>query len=161
MQVNVVAGLHSPVSEKEIVTAVKAAFRLAVRKSARAEVLFVGEARMRALNRQYRHKDRVTNILAFGGRKGGRPERVPPFLAPAAKDYVGEIVICIPQVRREARKLRTSVRQRVLILLVHGALHLLGFDHHRPHDEKKMIRLEQKICSKIFSKASDLPAADF
>lgn len=111
----------------------------------------VGDGRMRKLNKMYRGKNRVTDVLSFDNRS------VVPYLSKAfprlgRKDAgfiepldgvkrLGEIVICYPQARKQARRLGNSFSKELTILLIHGILHLLGYDHER--DEKEAGRMEE------------------
>jgi rRNA maturation RNase YbeY len=93
-------------------------------------VLFCGDARMRALNRRYRRRDRSTDVLAF-------PSEGPPGA------LLGDIVISVPYASRQARRRREPVRKELDRLLVHGYLHLLGYDHET--DDGQMDALEARL----------------
>lgn len=92
-------------------------------KGAEISVLLVGDRSMRTLNRRYRGKDRTTDVLSFPLR-GGRFSRVQSGL-------LGDIVISVPAAARQAREMGETLRSEIDRLLVHGFLHLLGFDHER------------------------------
>jgi probable rRNA maturation factor len=113
-------------------------------KSARGEVTvaIVADAKMRALNRQFRGKDAVTDVLSFpAGSEKTRPTRVgrvlsdPPFL--------GEIVIARGVARRQAKALGHPLATELRILALHGLLHLLGYDHEA--DKGQMARAEARL----------------
>ncbi len=94
-------------------------------------VLVVGAARSRGLNRRYRHRDSATNVLAF---------------APAAPGpLLGDLVICPTVLQREARAQGKAVRAHWMHLIIHGALHLIGYDHARPIDARRMERREVRL----------------
>lgn len=99
-------------------------------------IRIVNEAESRALNRQYRNKDNSTNVLSF-------PAEIPHI------DYqcLGDLVICAPVVAREAVEQRKSIDAHWAHLVVHGMLHLQGFDHVDGPDADKMEALEVKILS--------------
>jgi probable rRNA maturation factor len=84
-----------------------------------ASVVFVGAARMRSLNRGFRGKDRVTDVLSFG--LGEIVE---------GRWHAGDVVICLPRARAQAVRAGHSLAREALLLAVHGTLHLLGFRHH-------------------------------
>jgi len=114
------------------------AFELALAECARSlrprhdvllSVAFVGEREMRKLNREWRGKDRVTDVLSF--------------------ENVGEILICYPQAKRQAVELGHSTRDEVVFLLVHGVLHVFGHDHERPTDAKRMYSIQTKILTRL------------
>ena len=88
---------------------------------------------MRALNRDFRGKDKPTNVLSFPG--GG--------------DYRGDIAIAYGVTRREAKAAGKSFADHATHLVVHGVLHLAGHDHERPKDAKVMEPLEVKILARL------------
>jgi len=108
----------------------------AARGRARGEVTVrvVGPAESRALNRRYRKKDKPTNVLSF------------PYDDPGV---LGDIVICAAVVRREAREQGKSAAAHWAHMVVHGVLHLLGFDHIRPADAKVMEGRERAILARL------------
>ena len=92
----------------------------------------VGSTRMRSLNRRYRGKDKPTNVLAFPA----------PATPGAHPEPLGDVVICPTVLRREAREQAKSERAHWAHLVVHGALHLAGYDHERKGDAGRMERRE-------------------
>jgi probable rRNA maturation factor len=107
-------------------------------RRARGEVgvAIVSDARVRALNREYRGQDYATDVLSFPGRS---PERF--ALAPSG--FLGDIVIAQGVAARQARALGHSSAVELRVLALHGLLHLLGYDHER--DRGRMRRLEQRL----------------
>jgi probable rRNA maturation factor len=98
--------------------------------NAEASVEFVGERRIRALNAEHRGKDEVTDVLSFpleeagegpGPAVAGGPDGPPRML--------GDVVVCTRQALRQARADSLPPALEIAVLLVHGALHLLGYDH--------------------------------
>jgi probable rRNA maturation factor len=102
-------------------------------------VRVVGSAQSRRLNAQYRHKDKPTNVLSFGGFG----------LAGDGVDYVGELVICAPVVAREAREQQKTRTAHWAHMTVHGVLHLLGFDHELDEEAGKMAAREVQILDRL------------
>jgi probable rRNA maturation factor len=102
-------------------------------------VRVVGAARSRALNARYRHKDKPTNVLSFGG-AGSTPD---------GRYFLGELVICAPVVAQEARTQGKSLESHWAHMTVHGALHLLGFDHEREAEAVKMTAREIQILDRL------------
>ncbi|NBS41563.1 rRNA maturation RNase YbeY [bacterium] len=98
------------------------------RRETLLSVAFVSEKEMRRLNKQWRGKDKPTDVLSFES---------------------GEILICYPVARRQAADLRHSIRDEVVFLLVHGVLHAFGFDHIDPSDAKRMFPLQTKILMRL------------
>jgi probable rRNA maturation factor len=102
-------------------------------------VRVVGSARSRSLNFGYRGKDRPTNVLSFEG-AGAMPD---------GSRILGELVICAPLVAREARASTQSAEAHWAHLTVHGVLHLLGFDHERGPEARKMAAREVQILDRL------------
>jgi probable rRNA maturation factor len=95
----------------------------------------VSDARVRALNRQFRKKDRTTDVLSFaddGPADAGRRTR-----------YLGDVVIAHGVAVRQAREAGHSLQTELRVLALHGLLHLLGYDHE--HDDGRMARLERRL----------------
>ena len=99
-------------------------------------VLFCADGRMRTLNRRWRGKDRSTDVLAFPGDGGG-----------AGAGFLGDIVISVPYAAREARRRREPAAREVDRLLVHGLLHLMGYDHET--DDGEMDALEGRVRRRL------------
>jgi probable rRNA maturation factor len=95
----------------------------------------VDAAESRDLNRRYRGKDKATNVLSF------------PFEAPLgiASRHLGDVVICAPVVKREALEQGKRASDHWAHMVVHGILHLCGFDHHSERDAGEMEALEKRI----------------
>ena len=115
-------------------------------------VVFVHDEGMRSLNRAYGSKDRSTNVLAFPQCQTypGEPET----------QMLGDIVVSLPTAAREALDLGQSLEERVVFLVAHGLLHLLGYDHEGSESERlRMERREQEILSylKEHMVSSDYP----
>jgi probable rRNA maturation factor len=97
-------------------------------------VLLVGERRSRALNARYRGRDKSTNVLSF------------PAPAIATRGGVlGDLVICPAVLRIEARRQHKDEPAHWAHMVVHGVLHLLGYDHERERDARRMERREIRI----------------
>lgn len=112
-----------------------------LKKPPRAMVLaIVGDAAIRKLNKQYRSKDKVTDILSFAAAEG-----MP--IAGSDHSYAGEVIISYPQVLRQARVYGNTPAHEFSSLLVHGTLHLLGYDHITDPDYARMHAAEKKILA--------------
>jgi len=103
-------------------------------------IALVSSARIRALNRIYRRKDRATDVLSFP--TIDRRDRGRRIVAPG-DDLLGDIVIARPVARRQAREAGHSEATELRVLALHGLLHLLGYDHVR--DGGSMRRVEQRL----------------
>jgi probable rRNA maturation factor len=141
--------------------------RAAPRRAAGDVTVFLTtDSRIRALNRRYRRKDRVTDVLSFPAwnaapgtpstsLRAGRhaePGLRHPFdfaqggPAPGTRFLVGDVVIAVGRARRQARAARHSLDTELRILALHGLLHLLGHDHET--DDGEMARLERRLRHK-------------
>ena len=117
----------------------------ALRIDATITVRFVGAAEGRRLNREFRGRDYATNVLTFGyDTPSSTGARSGTRLA-----LHGDIVLCVPVLRHEARAARTTLRAHCAHLLIHGALHLQGFDHQRAKDAKVMEALETRLLASL------------
>ena len=103
-------------------------------RSATVTLRYVGEAEGRRLNRVYRGRDYATNVLTF---------------VYTDRPLAGDVVICAPVVTREARAQRKDAAAHHAHLLVHGLLHLQGFDHERDADAARMERRERAILARL------------
>lgn len=92
---------------------------------------------MRALNRQFRGKDAVTDVLSFPA--SGKS-------APSAAGFLGDIVIADGVAKRQAREAGHKIQTEIRVLALHGLLHLLGYDHDA--DDGKMARAEARLRKK-------------
>ena len=106
---------------------------------------FVGEAEGRRLN-AYRGKDYATNVLTFvyDGSSHDAPRD-----AAGVSPVAGDIVICVPVVRREAKAAGRPLRAHFAHLVVHGMLHLQGYDHQRQRDAARMERRETELLRRF------------
>ena len=100
----------------------------------------VGDQRMCALNARYRRKARPTDVLAFAARDAPQP----------ATPLLGDVVISLDTARRQARRAGQSLDRELVTLLIHGILHLLGYDHERSAREaSRMQRKERAILQAL------------
>jgi probable rRNA maturation factor len=96
---------------------------------------------LRALNRAYLGIDAPTDVLSFGGES-------PDFVsAPDAEPYLGDVVISYPRAQAQAAAAGHSVDAELALLVIHGVLHLLGYDHVRPDDKAMMWERQAHILA--------------
>ncbi len=97
-------------------------------------IVFLSEPAMRIINRRYHKQNRVTDVLSFFyPKETGRNE--------------GELYVCIPWIRRQAKRYGLAFIEEYIRVLVHGFLHLQGYDHIKISDRKIMENFEKKILS--------------
>lgn len=136
------AGAPAPARVRRVLSR---AARAARASGSAVSVLFCADGRMRSLNRRWRGKDRSTDVLAFPVERNGG----------GVAGFLGDIVISVPYASREARRRREPAAREVDRLLVHGLLHLMGYDHET--DDGEMDALEGRVRRRL--KISDPPAA--
>jgi probable rRNA maturation factor len=99
-------------------------------------VSLVSDAEIHRLNRDYRGKDRPTDVLAFALREGRR--------VPGDEAILGDVVISLATAARQAREHGVAIAREVRVLLIHGVLHLLGYDHERSAAEARRMRVAER-----------------
>ena len=92
------------------------------------QIRIVGEAEGRRLNRTYRKRNHATNVLTF---------------------HTGDVVLCHPVIRRQAKQQGKTLREHYAHLVVHGALHARGYDHEKKRDAARMERAEIRILRRL------------
>lgn len=122
--------------------------RVALDADARVTIRIVGQAEGRQLNRSYRGKDYATNVLTFVFR-----DRAP---------LEGDLALCAPVITREARAQRKTVAAHYAHMIVHGLLHLQGYDHENNKDAAVMEKRERTLLARFGYpdpyKSADMPA---
>lgn len=100
-------------------------------------VLLCNDAEMRELNREYRKKDKATNVLSFPAPKAMRIKGV--------LEHLGDVALGLETCVREAQEQGKTLKNHVMHLSVHGTLHLLGYDHMTDEEAEEMESLERDI----------------
>jgi probable rRNA maturation factor len=106
---------------------------------AEVSILLCDDALIRDLNREYRHLDRPTDVLSFSMSEGEVLE--------GDSHLLGDIVISVETAARQAAELNRTMTEEVTSLMVHGLLHLLGYDHQLESEEEEMQRLAREVES--------------
>ena len=99
-------------------------------------ILFVGDAQIQDLNRRYLHRDKPTNVIAFPMQEGK--------LAGLHPSLLGDLVISVETAKRQSRAFGLSDRGMITLLLTHGILHLLGYEHEGSKKKAREMALKQK-----------------
>lgn len=117
-------------------------------KSITVSLMICGDSKIKELNRQYRQKDKVTDVLSFPAHEDLRIYKTEyPDL------FLGDLAICHAQTKRQSKEFNISYMDEFIHLFIHGLLHLLGYDHEKSlAEEKLMERLEQKALKKFSAK---------
>ncbi len=110
-------------------------------------LLFTDDQQMAALNRQYRGREGSTDVLSFSMMETPEGESAEGLFEPV---MLGDVVISVDTARRDAKELHESFEERVDRLLIHGILHLLGFDHETSGvDGERMMEEEARLLALI------------
>lgn len=100
-------------------------------------VVLVNSGEMKRMNKLYREKNYATDVLSFES---------------ADPDCVGELVICLPVIRAQSKRTGLGERGELGYMIVHGVLHLMGYDHMTPADEAEMFHLQDRIYGVLETK---------
>ena len=133
-----------PLFKKNILKAAKETLNTAFKyKKNNLEVSFLltSDSNIRLLNKNYRNKDKSTNVLAFPMNQKSFGENF----------IVGDVVISLQKILSESKKLKIQKYKYLSQITIHGVLHLLGFDHKSNKQHEEMYRIEKKVLTKIFS----------
>lgn len=103
---------------------------------AELSVLLVNDVQIQELNREYLHRNKPTNVLAFPMRQGEFPTLHPNLL--------GDLVISVETARRQSNRFGLSEMETIVLLMIHGILHLLGYEHERTKQGARKMTLKQK-----------------
>ncbi len=115
-------------------------------------LVITGQERVRELNRHYRGRDEPTDVLAFSAVEEAGADS-PPFVPPPdGVRHLGEVIISCPQAAIQAGEHRHTVAREIAILIIHGVLHLLGYDHDEPERERQMRAREAEVLEGIAGK---------
>lgn len=112
--------------------------RISAKQFFSCELTLVGNATIKKLNKEHHNKDRVTDVISLSY-----------FKKKMDDPFVGEIFISVPYAKAQARLIGQSLQQELRFLFVHGLLHLFGYDHKKPAEEKRMLKLTYRILGRI------------
>lgn len=144
-------------------------------KKIELSVNLVGEGRIKALNKKYRGRNRVTDVLSFPLISGHRKTRdlnhrstekpenrnlilgyrkskglaISPNFQTSGIMNLGDIFICLPVAKKYARRENVGLDYKLALLTIHGFLHLLGYDHEETSEREVMFKLQDKILQKL------------
>jgi probable rRNA maturation factor len=104
-------------------------------------LIFCDDKTIHRLNRDFRKKDKVTDVLTFTYYKGKTEE----------DDLLGEVILSIPQTKRQAKEYGVSFESELYKLCIHGLIHLRGYDHEEDEDYRVMKLLEDKVMRSFLS----------
>ncbi|MDF9760527.1 putative rRNA maturation factor [Peribacillus simplex] len=114
-----------------------------IEKDTELSVTFVDNERIREINKEYRHKDSVTDVISFALEEMGEDEV--EIVGVEMPRILGDIIISIERTKEQAEEYGHSFDRELGFLALHGFLHLLGFDHMNEEDEKEMFTKQKEI----------------
>lgn len=133
--------VQSNFSQKKIEQAIFFIFEK-MKKKGSVSVNIVGETKIRSLNRQYRGKDRVTDVLSFGVDDDSLGEH---------HDW-GDLFLCQEKIKKQAKEFQVTFTEEFFRMLTHGMLHLFGYDHEKKTDAEVMFPLQERILTQLMKK---------
>jgi len=112
-------------------------------------LVIASQERVQQLNLSYLGKDEPTDVLAFSAIEEIGAD-LPPFVTPPdGVLHLGEVIISYPQTVMQAEEHQHSIKREIAILIIHGVLHLLGYEHDKPELKQQMSAREEEILSHI------------
>ena len=127
------------------------------------------DEKIRSINREYRKIDSSTDVLSFpavsypAGKTAGMCEKLlrQEYDDESATCFLGDLIISVPHIRKQAREYGHSEKREAAYLLVHGICHLMGYDHIKPDEKEMMRKMEERILSEVKAVRDDVePVSD-
>lgn len=118
-----------------------------VDSGAELSVTFVTNERIQEINREYRDKDRPTDVISFAMEEMGEGEM--PLVGADLPRVLGDIIISTAKAREQAAEYGHSFQREIGFLTIHGFLHLLGYDHENEEDEKNMFSRQKELLDEF------------
>jgi len=140
--VSIDEGFAAALSEERLAAIARRVLEAEDAPACELSVTVTDDETVRSLNREYAGEDEVTDVLSFSQREG--EEFVSP---PEGAPQLGEVVIAYPQATRQAAERGRAATEEVTRLLVHGVLHLLGYDHAEPEEARRMREREEALVN--------------
>lgn len=119
---------------------------------AEVSIVLVENEEIRGINREFRDKDSVTDVLSFPMLEMEDGSLTQPLKASdmdGGRVFLGDLVICVPRALEQAETYGHSVEREMAFLTVHGVLHLLGYDHEKPGKEAAMFQKQEQILREL------------
>ncbi|MDC0506160.1 rRNA maturation RNase YbeY [Candidatus Gracilibacteria bacterium] len=110
-------------------------------------IVFVSSEEIKNFNKQYRNKDKSTDVLSF--------HYYDDFSDLQDEEVAGEVILCLDKIAPDAKANGVTEPEQIYMLIIHSLLHILGYDHEDDDDYKIMSALEKSIYSEVFGKSFD------
>lgn len=138
LQLTVENGPHPGLKRTEVARRIRAMVDLLQLQKLEISFLITDDSRIHELNKVYRNKDRPTDVLAFAMREGEHAE--------LAGDVLGDVIVSVQTARRQASERGVELVDELTMLLAHGLLHLLGWDHATAAQDRSMRAETDRLC---------------
>ena len=128
-------------------TAAAQALKHFARQSIQVNIIFVDQKEILRVNKTFLNHHYVTDVISFNHTR-------PPILPPSEPWDFGDIFVCYPVARQNARKFNHTILQEMMMYAIHGSLHLAGLDDHTPQERAEMDKQAEKIITRLLTKKS-------
>lgn len=150
IEIDVDTAFRAEVDEMLLRTAAVATLQHEGIDAAALTILVTGDETMRDYNRQYRNIDAPTDVLSFAAQEGEDPvQDLPPELAAEMAAYLGDLVVAFPYTAEQAKRYGNTLEAELRLLVVHGTLHLLGYDHDTAERQASMWHTQGQILQSL------------
>lgn len=140
LQIQIRPYYRNKISVENLRTAADIALNKCQSKEVIVGIIITGNAEIHELNRQYRHMDKPTDVLSFSEN----------YIDPeTGLEYIGDIIISVPQAKKQAAVGGHTTDQEIQLLVIHGILHLSGYDHDTPVKQRKMWLIQSDLLRMI------------
>lgn len=127
-------GFKNKLLAKAVLKTIKKIYKLEKLKNRIVSVSLVSSSQIQKLNKNFRSKDKVTDVLSFPQTEHG---------------ILGDVIICLSRAKSQAREYGHTLEREVCFLTTHGIYHLLGYDHHALKDKQRMRLKEKQIMGDL------------
>lgn len=143
IQIQQVINKEKIVNHGSLINAAKNALRALNREDSELTIRLTGDDEMAALNQRFRNIDQTTDVLSF------TQEVVDPE---TGRTYLGDVIVSLEQASKQANEHNLTLEEECIYLVIHGTLHLLGYDHKNLDEKKKMWLLQEQLFNESIDK---------
>lgn len=143
IQIQQVINKEIIVNHGSLINAAKNALRALNREDSELTIRLTGDDEMAALNQRFRNIDQTTDVLSF------TQEVVDPE---TGRTYLGDVIVSLEQASKQANEHNFTLEEECIYLVIHGTLHLLGYDHENLDEKKKMWLLQEQLFDESIDK---------
>ncbi len=140
LKINLINKRRYPVNAKDIEKIVKSSAKKVKKITGEIEIILVSDSEIKKLNKIWRNINRPTDVLAYAWTEDKKLKSY----------YLGQVFISYPRIKSQAKEYRFSIEHEFARILVHGLLHLAGFDHEKKIEAKRMFVLQEEIVDSLF-----------